>query len=335
MPIYLKTYLFACLSAVCLQAEIPGLNVELDIYEEFGVERPLASSIIPEDPAERQRMLSEMMAISMGQAEVPKGKYARSYLHFAAKVGDLLTLMTLLESGWNLDVQDNQGKTPLYVAAYFGRQEIVEELLSAGAQVNLATGKGTTPLAIAVKKGHFEIAKMLRLAGGKILKASEEKKVSDLVEAVRARNQGDTQNLLAQGVDPNMLDGSGRSALVESMEGKAPADELARWLILFSTNLTQENSNGWYPLFYFSAYKKVESVKLLLELGADANHTTSKMPSAISGAASGGSAEIMNLLYAAGATIAEESDVSGPILAAEMNGHKHLARCLRLLRRLQ
>ena len=57
---------------------------------------------------------------------------------------------------------NNDGATPIYVAAEMGHHEVVELLLAKkGIQVNQAMDDGATPLYIAAQKGHLKIVEAL------------------------------------------------------------------------------------------------------------------------------------------------------------------------------
>lgn len=58
------------------------------------------------------------------------------------------------------------GRTPLAMAAYYGRFDVVQFLVSAGAKVNARDSKNKTPLVIAATEGHMDVAIYLRNCGG-------------------------------------------------------------------------------------------------------------------------------------------------------------------------
>jgi len=60
-------------------------------------------------------------------------------LHAAVAGGHLEAVVWLLARGAPVDAADNQGKTPLHVAAHLGREEIVKRLIAAKANPHLAT----------------------------------------------------------------------------------------------------------------------------------------------------------------------------------------------------
>ncbi len=61
----------------------------------------------------------------------------------------------------DIDKQDNNGKTPLMLAAYYGHAEIVSYLLANGADKSVANKKGETALSIAEKKKFVAVAAIL------------------------------------------------------------------------------------------------------------------------------------------------------------------------------
>lgn len=83
----------------------------------------------------------------------------------AANLGDVDTLVRLIEDGNTLDVTDYEGRTPLHVAAAAGQLAVCRLLLDEGARIDVADRHGRTPLAEAVSFGHAQIAALLRARG--------------------------------------------------------------------------------------------------------------------------------------------------------------------------
>ena len=76
----------------------------------------------------------------------------------------------LIEAGGEVNLQDENGWTPLHRASAHGEVEIIHMLIEAGGEVNLqTTGQtgqtGQTPLHVASKNGHVEAITALLAAG--------------------------------------------------------------------------------------------------------------------------------------------------------------------------
>ncbi|CAM9468162.1 unnamed protein product, partial [Discosporangium mesarthrocarpum] len=79
----------------------------------------------------------------------------------AASSGDISKLKNLLEGGAKVDVQDEEGRTPLHFACDRGQAAVVALLLDLGAGVDSRDVDGLTPLANAVTCEHLEVVNLL------------------------------------------------------------------------------------------------------------------------------------------------------------------------------
>jgi ankyrin repeat protein len=90
-------------------------------------------------------------------------------LHNAAKHGDLLTVMALIEyQKVPIDSLDDRHFTPLMHAAEKGRESIVEYLIQQGANVNAKEEFGDSPLVFAASWSHVHIVHALLMAGADV-----------------------------------------------------------------------------------------------------------------------------------------------------------------------
>ncbi|WP_163833662.1 ankyrin repeat domain-containing protein [Spartinivicinus ruber] len=79
----------------------------------------------------------------------------------AARTGDTQLMKLFIESGVNLNYQNNQGYTGLMVAAFRGQADIVGQLLTAGASACLVDERGNTALMAAIVSGELSISRKL------------------------------------------------------------------------------------------------------------------------------------------------------------------------------
>lgn len=86
-------------------------------------------------------------------------------LHLAAKNGHNGLTKQLVESGAEIDARAKDGSTPLHLAAAAGHRATAEVLVDAMSDVNALDEQGRTPLRLAEDNGHEEMAAMLREHG--------------------------------------------------------------------------------------------------------------------------------------------------------------------------
>ena len=66
---------------------------------------------------------------------------------FAIKSGDLKTVKKMYTDVGNVNIKDQKGETPLFVASKFGKTEIVKFMIGKGADINsTSTRNNLTPL---------------------------------------------------------------------------------------------------------------------------------------------------------------------------------------------
>ena len=85
----------------------------------------------------------------------------RTALHYAARGGQVDSIITLLDAGAKIDAVDKSGGTPLTLAARQGHTASAEVLVKKGSNVNFQDNDGYTALLNASKDGHSECVGLL------------------------------------------------------------------------------------------------------------------------------------------------------------------------------
>jgi ankyrin repeat protein len=91
-----------------------------------------------------------------------------------ASIGRTEIAELLVAKGANVNARENNGITPLHIAAERGNREIVELLISRGADINARRKNGKTPLHQASENGYTQIAELLIAKGADVNAGSDE-----------------------------------------------------------------------------------------------------------------------------------------------------------------
>ncbi|WP_091873915.1 MULTISPECIES: ankyrin repeat domain-containing protein [Massilia] len=88
-------------------------------------------------------------------------------LHRAAEDGDLQEIARLILSGYDVNLFDDMGHTPMHRAVLGGQNDAVQVLLRQGADVNANDHAtiGETPLGLAVQGEHSGLVRLLLESG--------------------------------------------------------------------------------------------------------------------------------------------------------------------------
>ena len=89
----------------------------------------------------------------------------KAFLHRTCE-SNLETSRFLVEYGADVNMQDDERKLPLHVAAKEGNVDIVQLLLEQGSEVDVADDCGSTPLLVAAEHGNHEAFIVLRYVNG-------------------------------------------------------------------------------------------------------------------------------------------------------------------------
>lgn len=187
----------------------------------------------------------------------------------AAIHGNSPRLRKILEQGAHPDLKDQHGETALNWAAYLGHTSVVKDLLAAGANREIRGNfLRVPPLLLAAHRGHRGAVALLAVFAD--LGARDARGASALmlalepgtaIEKPQPRILGTLQALIQAGIDLDLQDQNGNTALIWAVE---------------SGNL--------------------EAVRLFLEAGANANITNKADQTALQVAVNSGNTRLIQLL---------------------------------------
>lgn len=175
---------------------------------------------------------------------VPKSRWQADWLPLAARQGLLEVTRALIQSGIELNGQDQQGKTALWHAASQGQLSMVRFLLQQGADATLADSAGNTPLHAAASGKPREIVQELMPAAvkGQRLNTLNHAGSSPLHLAVGASRSGNAQLLLAAGADKDLRDKNGNTPLMLAVQAHDSAT--VKTLLDAGVSLKKRNNNS-------------------------------------------------------------------------------------------
>ena len=249
---------------------------------------------------------------------------SQEILMLAIQHGHLAIAKLLLEIGQaEVNLQDQNGKTPLSLATSHGNIAIVELLLKTGqAKVNLQNQNGKTPFSLAAEYGHLAIAKLLLETGQAEFNSKNCYGKTPLLIAAEKGHPAIVKLLLeTEKVDVDSRDDCGRTPV--SYAAKWGHREAAKLLLeTGKVDIESRDHLGRTPLsyaagrekalFYAAEREKEEIAKLLLETGkvdADSRDDYGRTP--LSYAAASWSGRIVKLLLKTGRVDVNSRDGHG------------------------
>jgi hypothetical protein len=150
-------------------------------------------------------------------------------LSIAAEEGNQQMVQCLvIELGAHVNLGDEEGRTPLYVAAQNGHLAVVRYLVkNLGADVNRGTKNGSTPLHVAARMGHLDVVRCLDDELGADVNVATEDGTTPLMFAAEGLHHDIVRYLLKHGADPQASHHKLGAAGDISKYNNAPAEETA------------------------------------------------------------------------------------------------------------
>ena len=266
------------------------------------------------DAASVRALLAEGADVNATQ---PDGTTA---LHWAAHWDDLDTADLLIRRDANVNAMNELGATPLWVSCVHGGAPMIERLLQAGADVNAALPSGETPLMTAARTGIVEAVRALLNHGADVDAIELSRGQTALMWAVAQRHTDVAGLLIQHGADVRARS-SIRRVIVNT--GTAGGDAQFE-----GSMVVPEDRGGYTALLFAARHGDVESARLLLDAGADANDTAPTGTSALVVAAHGGHTALARFLLEKGADPNAADAGYGALHAAILRGDHELLLAL-------
>lgn len=231
--------------------------------------------------------------------------------------GNLKLVKHFLEKGADVNGLDDNGFTPLMMAASEDQPEIAQLLIDKGAKVNFVNEQGWTALTEAADEGAYATAKVLLNAG-----ADAHLKINNGASPLKmAASEGHAQILqllIDKGAKLSTITAGQPPLHAAAEEGQL---EVVKMLLGMNADLAQVDEHGRTPLMYAAEEGQLSVVQFLVEKGSKVNQQDKQGRTAISYAAGERQTEVVRFLLGKGAdlTLLDENGNSALDFAAREN----------------
>jgi ankyrin repeat protein len=226
------------------------------------------------DAAQRRDMALVRRLVSRPGVRVDAaGHDGTPALHWAVRYNDLDTAALLVRAGANVRQPNRYGLPPINLAAQNANPAMIKLLVESGADVNATDGAGETPLVAATARGSLAAVEALVEAGAAVDARDRTFQQSALMVAVRANHPELVRYFVAHGAEVNARTRIGdtpRWVLPNSVPGFGHGIGIVRG------GLPPRGSRppvpgGMSPLLYAARDGRMQSLRILLDAGADIN----------------------------------------------------------------
>ncbi|RXM98814.1 Kinase D-interacting substrate of 220 kDa [Acipenser ruthenus] len=250
----------------------------------------------------------------------------RSLLSFVEEE-NMAEIRAFLEKCKEVDERNENGQTPLMLAAEQGNLEIVQELLKKGANINLEDADNWTALISASKEGHIDVVKEL-LRNDANLEHRDSGGWTALMWAAYKGRTEVTSMLLEKGSNPNITGQQYSVYPIIWAAGRGHA-EIVHLLLEHGAKVNCSDKYGTTPLIWAARKGHYDSVMHLLENGADVDQEGANSMTALIVAVKSGYTDMVKELLKRNPNVnMTDKDGNTALMIAAKEGHTEIVQDL-------
>ena len=238
----------------------------------------LADAAMKGDTAAVRLLLQQHADVNASQAD------GATALHWAVYRDDIQTTQLLVRAGANPKAVNHDGASVLSLACINGNASMVDILLKAGADPNERLSNGETPLMMAARTGSVDAMKVLLDHGADVNAKERLRGTTALMWAAAQSHPAAIKLLIEHGADLSARSNpisKGRTAYLaptpaerRRQGGEETLAEGTGQRVGRGFGDSRLDGGGLTPLIFAARQGSLESVKVLVEAGADINQTT-------------------------------------------------------------